>query len=142
MSYKLHLSGKRLCFDTLPRDLQDRVISKAKEKSSVFKSLADKGAVGIMIDGKIVTQEWVDQLDLTKPWIKRTDVVEVPEGKPKAVIQAEVKRDRRSELYALNRKEQFELLNKLGIVTKDVPGREKDRVDLIVKLEGKVVNNG
>jgi len=138
--YKIHLGGKRLCFANLPKEVQDRLLTKARQQSPELDELARQGAVNIKIDGKLATQEWVDQLDLDKPEIPRTGTIKPKKTttKPKGVIQREKKTNREKELYGLTRDQQFEILvNRYKYKWKDVPNLEKDRVKEIIRLEKK-----
>jgi len=64
---------------------------KLRAKDPVINDLAKQGAVGVKIDGRLMTQEWADQLDLTKPHIKRDDGIEIVDTKKGRVVKKDGK---------------------------------------------------
>lgn len=69
--------GGQFKFDNLPNQVQIQIKERLAEKDPVVKDISERKAVGIIIDGKEVTQQWADELDLTKPNIPRSDGVDI-----------------------------------------------------------------
>ena len=122
----------------------DRYVSKGlvlpEHESSSFKILPKQDLDEVMLKHGLTQEEAnvykIRILRGNPHWVELEEKVEVK-------IAEEVKEDlskerkRKEQLEKLSKKEQSELLVKLGVDKKQVPISEPDRVDLIYKLESK-----
>ena len=122
----------------------DRYVSKGlvlpEQESSSFKILPKQDLDEVMLKHGLTQEEAnvykIRILRGNPHWVELEEKVEVKIAEVgKEDLSKE--RKRKEQLEKLSKKEQSELLVKLGVDKKQVPISEPDRVDLIYKLESK-----
>ena len=117
------MGGKKVAFANFPKDVQEVISKKLAEKDKVLKQGTEGILPGIKIDGKVVTRENLHEFEVKgRPKSKEIKIIE-----PKIT-----KKYTKTELKNLNKKQQIELLNSLG-VTK-IPRLENTRIKKILEI--------
>lgn len=116
----MNMNGKSLKLANLDKEQRDYIMKRLAEKDEI----ANKGIHGILpglkIDGKIVTKDNIKDFEIKSVVIK-------PVEKPV------LKKYTEKELYAMNKAQQTEMLNKLG--ESKIPLLESDRIKKILGLQ-------
>jgi hypothetical protein len=124
---KIHMGGNSIKLKNLPTEERDKIMRRLAEKDEIMaKGLAGE-LPGIIIDGKKVTKDNIKEFEITPSKIKEEPKSEIKEEEEEKVKQTA------DELKKLNKSQQTEILNKLG-VTK-IPLLEANRINLILELQ-------
>jgi len=116
MTYKINMGGKPFKFENLPKEDQDRILSKFTKEIPALKEVMETGKIGIKIDGIEVGYDNIKQFE------KKDSAPVVPKYDEEG-------------LFALNKRDQIALLSKLGYTGKVIL-LEKNRVKKILELQG------
>ena len=113
--HRLKVNGK-FNFSSLKPEVKKAVMNRLSDKDGVMAQGKAGILPGIKIDGKQITKDNIKDFE-KKPSAKK-------------VVKKTLSYEK---LHSMNKSEQVDLLEKLG--AKTIPRYEKDRIDLILKLQ-------